>query len=354
LSHKSISRIEESLEKLPKLGEITVMIDYFVDRFVRIKNLNELVALVKKKGKAGGGSVRGINQTEVKGGNAVNMGYALGVFRANVNLVAIASSLPAEMLSSTFRKLPNVNMQIVEGKPGYTVAFEFKEKGRHVNVMISETGDLNRFDGTKLSRENLDSVARSEIVAMVNWAANTKGNELCAKVFTLAKRHGAKTFFDPADVSGLEERLVGLKQMVFDKGLVDYVSLNENEARVISKVLFKNNLPHTFSHEDLKKTAAILSEGTGSTVDLHTRELSVCARGNDIVSQNCYRVQQKTITGAGDVWAAADLAGYLTKLQDSDRLQFANSAAGLYVSRISAISPSLKEIFRFMRDNRVH
>ena len=84
---------------MPKLGKITVMIDYFVDRFVRINNLNELISLMKKKSSAGGGSVRGINQTEVKGGNAVNIGYALGVFRANVNLVAIANSLPTEMLT---------------------------------------------------------------------------------------------------------------------------------------------------------------------------------------------------------------------------------------------------------------
>ncbi len=353
LSSEQISRIETALERLPRLGKIAVMIDYFVDRFVRINNFNELVSLMKKKGEAGGGSVRGINQTEVKGGNAVNIGYALGVFGANVNLLAIANSLPREMLSSTFSKFNNVNLQIIEGKAGYTTAFEFREKGRHINVMISDTGDLNSFDGSSLSQENIESVKQSDIVAVVNWAANKEGNYLCENVFSLAKENGAKTFFDPADVSGQKEKLLGLKRSVFDKGLVDYVSLNENEARVISKVLFRHNLSRAYSREELKKTARILSEGIGATVDIHTRTLSVSAR-DEVVSDNCYRVKQETITGAGDVWGAADLAGYLTKLQDSDRLLFANAAAGLYVSRDSGETPSLKEVFGFMKKSRAH
>lgn len=354
MSLRSISRIEEALERLPALGNFTIMIDYFVDRFVRIDNLNDLVTLMKRKAELGGGSVRGISQTEVKGGNAVNLGYALGVFGANVNLIAIANSLPAEMLASTFSKFPNVNLQIVEGDPGYTIAFEFKEKGRHINVMISDVGDLGHFDGSALSRRGLDSVAKSKMVAVVNWAANSQGNDLCEKVFSLAKKKGVKTFFDPADVSGQEERLLELKRNVFDRGLVDHVSLNENEARVMSGVLLKNRLSSECSRQELCKASSVLSRGLGTVVDLHTRRFSICARGNEVVWESCYQVQQKTITGAGDVWAAADLAGYLTKLQDSERLRFANAAAGLYVSRSTAATPSLKEIFGFMKKNHAH
>ncbi|MGA2876407.1 MAG: carbohydrate kinase family protein [Nitrososphaerales archaeon] len=354
MSSESISRIENALGRLSRLGRITVMTDYFVDRLVRIKNFDELVSLMKKKGETGGGSVRGVNQIEVKGGNAVNIGYTLGIFGANVNMLAIANSLPREMLASIFSKFKNVNLQIIEGKAGYTTAFEFKEKGRHVNVMISDTGDLNSFDGTRLSKQNIESVKHSDIVAVVNWAANKEGNHLCEKVFTLAKKNGVKTFFDPADVSGQNEKLLGLKRSVFDKGLVDYVSLNENEARIVSGVLFKHNLSRAYSSEELKKTAKILSEGIGATVDIHTHTMSVSARGEDLISDNCYHVKQETITGAGDVWGAADLAGYLAKLQDSDRLLFANAAAGLYVSRESAETPPLKEIFGFMKNRRVH
>ncbi|MHB2035293.1 MAG: carbohydrate kinase family protein [Nitrososphaerales archaeon] len=355
MDSKTLSRIEEHILHLPSLGKISVMPDYFVDRFVRIDSLNDLVAKMKRRGiEGGGGSVRGIRQTELKGGNAVNIGYALGVLGANVNLIAIADSFAADMLRSTFRKLPNVDLQIVNGKPGYTTAFEFEERNRHVNVMISDVGHLANFGGTELSQRNLKSIAQSEIVAVVNWSANRKGNNLCKKVFSLAKKNGAKTLFDPADVSSQKHLLPELKRSVFDEGLVDFISLNENEARIISGILFNYKLPRVHSVVELKKTAKILSEGTGSTVDLHTRDLSISASGNEVISKACYRIRQKTVTGAGDVWAAADIVGYLTAMSIEDRLSFANSAAGLYVSRESAATPSLSELLGFMEANRNH
>jgi len=355
LDSKTLSRIVERLRHLSSLGKISVMPDYFVDRFVRFDSLDNLVAKMKRRGiVGGGGSIRGIRQTELKGGNAVNIGYALGVLGTNVNLIAIADSFAADILRSTFSKLPNVDLQIVNGKPGYTTAFEFEARGRHVNVMISDVGDLAHFDGTKFSRRNLKSIARSDIVAVVNWSANRKGNNLCKKVFSLAKKNGAKTLFDPADVSGQKHLLPELKRAVFDERLVDYISLNENEARIISGVLFNHKLPRVYSEIELKKTAKMLSEGTGSTVDLHTRELSISANGNEVVSKPCHRIKQKTVTGAGDVWAAADIAGYLTEMNIEDRLSFANSAAGLYVSKESAATPSLSELIHFMEANRNH
>lgn len=344
-----IARISESLVRLPQLRRICVMVDFFVDRFVRVENLERLMTLMRNKRRQGGGSVRGINQTEVKGGNAVNIAYALGNLRANVNLLAVANSLPAEFLRSTFAGLPNVDLRVIDGNPGYTVAFEFKEKRRHVNVMISEIGDLANFDGGELSKYDLKRVNEAEIVAVVNWAANSKGTDLCKRIFTLARKSGARTFFDPADITGLQDRLNVLRSSVFDDGLVNYVSLNENEARVMSKVLFKHKIPLDYTVDDLRMAASILSHGIGSVVDIHTARVSVSAAENEVVSANCFKVKQKTITGAGDVWAAADLAGYLTSLEARDRLDFANAAAGLYVSGESAIPPTLDEVLDFMK-----
>ncbi len=331
------------------------MADFFVDRFVRVGSLDELVTKMKNKSaKGGGGSIRGIRQTEIKGGNAVNLGYALGLLGANVNLIAIADSLPAEMLRSTFAGIPNVNLQLVKGTSGYTIAFEYKDKGREVNVMVSDAGDLSSFDGSSFTQENKDSISKSKIVAVTNWSANTKGNELCERVFSFAKQNGARTFFDPADPSDSVQMLPGLKSRVFDKGLIDYVSLNENEARVISKVLLNHDLPQGYSFDDLTKTATILSDSTGTIVDIHTRPISLSAKGKDVIARKCHLVESKTVTGAGDVWAAADLSGYLTMLTTEDRLSFANSAGGLYVSRESAATPSLTEILEFMRNDSNH
>ena len=347
--------MQKALRKLPLLGKICVMPDYFVDRFVRMNSLDGLVhAMKEKSSEGGGGSVRGIKQAEVKGGNAVNIAYALGIFGAQVELAAIADSLPAEMLSSTFMKLPRVNLHMIPGKAGYTIAFEFRQNERHVNVMVSDVGDLKEFDGSSLSKQVLESVRNSSIVAIVNWSANRNGNTLCARVYGLAKENKAKTFFDPADVSGQRDLLPDLKESVFDKGLVDFVSLNENEARIISRDLFGHGLPMSYSNEDLKETAKILSDGLHSIIDLHTRSISVSAEGSEAISRRCHVVEQKTVTGAGDVWGAANLAGYLSNMESEDRLWFSNAAAGLYVSRESAATPTLEEVYDFMQTNHVH
>lgn len=331
------------------------MPDYFVDRLVRFGTLDSLfVEMRKKSSESGGGSVRGIKQTEVKGGNAVNLAYALGIFGSDVHLTAIANSLPAEILKLTFHKLRNVSLEIYPGVAGYTTAFEFREKDRHVNVMVSDVGDLSSFDGSKLSKISLSNIARSKIVAIVNWSANRKGNDLCRKVFSLAKTKGGKTFFDPADISGQKDLLAGLKKQVFDKGLIDYVSLNENEARIASKELFNHELPMDYSGSELIKTARKLADGTGATIDLHTRTLTISATGSNAVSCPCHKVEQRTVTGAGDVWGAANIACYLAGLEPEDRLYFANSAAGMYVSRESVATPSLREVFDFMRGRPLH
>lgn len=329
--------------------------DYFVDRLVRFDSLDTLITEIRKKSsESGGGSVRGIRQTEVKGGNAANLAYALGVFGSNVHLTAIANSLPAETLKITFAQFSNVSLEIIPGAAGYTTAFEFREKDHHVNVMVSDVGDLKSFDGSMLSKISLDNFAKSKIVAIVNWSANRKGNDLCLNVFSHAKRNGVKTFFDPADVSGQKDLLPTLKREVFDRDLIDYVSLNENEARIMSKVLFSHVLPSNYTHSDLVKTALKLADGTGSTIDLHTRSVTITATNSLATSISCHKVEQRTVTGAGDVWGAANIACYLVDLSSEDRLYFANSAAGLYVSRESAATPTLNEIFKFMKTRPSH
>ena len=345
----SVENIRSAFERLPKSGSISVMPDFFVDRLVRVESLDELFAAMKSKSiKSGGGSIRGVSQNEVKGGNAVNLAYSLGKFGAFVNLVAIADSLPSEMLRSTFRPLSDVNLLLVEGSPGFTIAFEFKDKDRQANVMVSDVGDLTNFDGSKIRSEYWDKIGQSKIVSVVNWSANRSGNALCERVFSYAKKKGAKTFFDPADISGQEDRLPEFKRKIIDEGLTDVISLNDNEARILSMTLLNEKLSQNYSVDELKQIVLKLSDETGVRIDLHTKKTSVSCQSKDIAVANCFQVIQKTITGAGDVWAAGDAIGYLTGLEPYDRLSMANAAAGLYVSKDNAMPPTSGEVLEFM------
>lgn len=337
--------IEGSLLGLDSAGQVSVMPDYFLDRFVRIHSADELIAAIKKKAlEGGGGSIRGYVQNEVKGGNAVNLAYSLGKFGASVNLIAIADSLPERALLATFDRMHNVKVDIVKGRAGFTVALEFMEGKKHVNVMVSDVGDLAHFDGSSISDMSWNRIDASKFVCVVNWAANNSGSELCERVFSRAKIHGSKTFFDPADLSGMLENILKMKRIVFDKGLVDKMSINENEARILSNALSSYVLPQDYSTTELKQAARLISDATQSVVDLHARTMSISCIGNDCAIVPCHTVDQKTVTGAGDVWDSADVIGYLLDWSPEQRLNFANAAAGLYVSRESAEPPSIREV----------
>ncbi len=346
--------MKEALAKAPTSGIVTVLPDYFVDRFLRVDNFEALAKAVSEKGDEGeGGSIRGIRQAEVKGGNAVNLAYALGCLEVRTNLIAIANSLPAEMLKSTFQKLPQVNLDIIDGDPGFTVAFEFEKNGRIVNVMVSDAGDLKSFDQTKLKKKNWDDISKSSLVCLVNWSAMKNATDLTESVFTFAKEKGIQTFFDPADVSEKQNDLPELKRRVLDRGLIDYFSMNDNEARIMSRVLAGHTLSQDYSIDDLRKTIRVIADLTGERVDIHTHRFSMSCLEKDVSIAQCHKLVQKTITGAGDVWDAADLIGYKTGLEDRERLALANGAAGLFVSRDDAVPPNSSEVIDFIKNNYV-
>ncbi len=351
MTHEGLAGLIQSTElNLRDMGSIAIMPDYFVDRFVRIDSIEGLVeAIMKKSSESGGGSIRGVKQTETKGGNAVNTAYALGKFGANVNLLAIADSLPAMALLSAFKQFPNVAVEIARGPAGYTIAFEFVKQGKHVNVMVSEAGGIADFDGSEIPRKYWQAISNSKIVCVLNWGSDSHGTELCETVFKFSKERDLLTFMDPADPAELSHKLPELKKKVFDAGLLDVLSLNENEARIFSKGLSNYDLPQYYDDNDLERAIKSLSEMTGGTVDLHTRTVGLSCRSGECTKVKCYNVLQKTITGAGDVWDAAELIGYLSLWRSTERLQFANAAAGLYVSRESAEPPSISEILEFVR-----
>jgi len=349
-----LQKLEDALSKITQSSVVTVLPDYFVDRFVRLDNFAELAKAVEEKGEeGGGGSIRGIRQTEVKGGNAVNLAYALGTLKVKTNLITVANSLPAEMLRIVFGKFPHVNLDIINGDPGLTVAFEFRKNNRIVNVMVSDSGALKDFDQTWLKEKHWTDISNSGLVCLVNWSSIIRATDLTESVFTFAREKGIETFFDPADVSEKVEDLPELKKRVLDKGLIKYLSMNDNEARIMSRVFAGHRLAQQYSSADLERTIKVLADVTGERVDIHTHRFSMSCLEKDVCVAPCHKLEQKTVTGAGDVWDAADLIGYRTGLEDTERLTLANGAAGLYVSREDAVPPTSPEVMDFLQNHYV-
>ena len=252
---RKLVELQRSTTSLPNAGSITVLPDYFVDRFVRINDVDKFAFSLIQKAQSGGGSIRNVTQIEVKGGNAVNLAYALGRLGASVNLFAISDPLASSLLLSSFKDLKNVHVDVLRGSAGLTVALEFAKKKKGLNVMLSDVGSLSSFDGSSIKGKQWARIDTSKLVAVLNWSSNKKGTDLCERIFSRAKRKGAKTFLDPADLTGLEKRIKDMKKGVFDPGLLDVLSVNENETRIIARELSNYRLPLNYSAKDLEKAA---------------------------------------------------------------------------------------------------
>src|SRR6185437_10329202 len=126
-----------------------VLNDFFLDRIIKIQNLDDLYKQILEKSKLGG-SIRGIPQTDLKGGNATNVAYALARLGCPVSLITIADKTSSQIIKETFSTFHKVSLSIIDGKPGRTTSLEFNNDGNIVNMMISDLGDNEDFGPEKL------------------------------------------------------------------------------------------------------------------------------------------------------------------------------------------------------------
>jgi ribokinase len=322
---------------------VSVLPDFYFDRIVRVPSLRALIRQVELKAASGGGNLRGFFQTEVKGGNATNLAYALSSLSARTNLYCVGNSLTRALLSTP---PAGCKVKVIEGRPGYTMALEFPFKRKPVNVMISYVGDSSNFDGRELTRHDAMTLRKSDCVALVNWSSNAKGNELALKVFGLSGREGRLNFIDPADVTGAESRLRVLARKILDQGLVDVISLNENEARIIARTLSIKGLRRSYDRRAVIRVANMLHDSLHVGVDVHTPIGSASSTDQGEAWVDSFGKVSGFVTGAGDVWDAGDIIGYLLGFKPEDRLRFANSCAHLYLTSKNARLPTLREAVR--------
>lgn len=337
----SLSELVESVAKL----RVSVLPDFFLDRIISVQSLTTLWKQANAKAAAGGGNLRGYSQTEVRGGNATNLAYALASLSARTRLFCIGDEF---VLAATMNHPPSLQVRVIKGRPGFTAALEVPFKGRTANIMVSDVGDLVDFDGHELTSSDISALKRSDCIALVNWSANEKGNQLAKRVFSLKGRKARLNFLDPADLSGAEERIKPLKK-ILDTGLIDVISLNENEARILAKVLGVGITPRRYRPRDILKASASLHDALGVTVDIHTPagSASTCD------GQHAWAVSpgfvRGFVTGAGDLWDAGDVIGHLLRFTTDERLRFANACAYIYLSSGRFRPPNLSDVTRFLK-----
>lgn len=310
--------------------DVTVMHDFFVDRLVRTRDLSGLLRDMKSKAGAGGGGIHDVGQSEMRGGNAVNLAHALARLGLRTLLLTHTDSVHERLLREPFEGL-DAEVRAKPKPPGLTVAFE----GR-VNVMLGEGGGAADFGPELLDPADWDSLKSSRVVCSVNWAANRSGTRLLS---ALRKRlgRGKVIFFDPADVRDRLEGFSDLLRLTREHHLADWISLNEQEALATSKVLGVRG-------ESLEEACLGIGKRLGAELDIHTGGRSMTLVGGRVVSVRTRRTKPRRFTGAGDVWGAASIYGRLEKMDAAGRLRFANAAAGIYLEGREPIPPSLEQV----------
>ena len=347
--------------------KITILPDFFVDRIIKISNMNYLADAIEKKIKVGGGSIRGLSSVDIKGGNAVNVAYCLARLGVTVDLFTVADEVGYSILDTVFKKFSSqVRLHIKNGKHGLTTIFEFTDSSFSVsNVMLSDVGDNSNFGPESIESANdgdddddvLSVLSSSSAVVLTNWASNLKGTDLMEYVFENSAN--SLHFLDPADITERrEEFILDLKN---HSKLIDLLSINENELLQIMYALSNTGEMIPISLDkgnndsitplNLCKYAMFLSNLFKINLCIHTMMGSVWSDGCKIVFVNSIPPSKiNIVSGAGDSWDSAFLFGHLLDFTDEERLCFANLFAFLYLENVYNDAPSLLDIVNYIRN----
>lgn len=339
--------IIEKLRQLSIVGSIVVMPDFFVDRIIRLDSKEKLFDALSEKAKRGGGSVRGVPMTDVKGGNAVNVAYSLAKLGMKVALFTVADDTGAAMIRQAFSQFGDrAIIRIADGKSGLTAAFEFPHGDTRVNVMVSDVGDNANFGPEKLNSEADRAILKNaDGVMTVNWASNQKGTELAE--FAFRNSPSAFHFIDPADIETRKQDFSdSLARLA---GITDCLSINENECNSLADALGLGHLLGPgYSADEVKSAAKKVAEKVGISTDLHSKIGAAWSNGKESAFVHTIKVDARILTGAGDSWDAADIVGYLAGLDPQERLLFANCCASLYVRDPQGEPPSMNRVFELI------
>jgi len=332
----------EKLQNLKFVGSVVVLNDFFLDRIVRIDNITKLFELVLQK-KTLGGSIRNIPQIDLKGGNATNVAFALARLGSPVSLITVANKTNSQILHDAFSEFPKSSLHIIDGKPGMTTSFEFTNNGSAVYIMLSDLGDNENFGPERLGLKEQNIVKNSDAVIVTNWASNNKGTELSKFVFEKSPK--SLHFLDPADIQTRQDEFkTAISEL---EPNLDSLSLNENECNILLKQFGLGNIT---KENETKKLVSELSEKTSVPIDLHTTFGAFWSNGKETEFAKSFPTKVKFVTGAGDVWDAANILGYLANLEPKERLLFANATASLYVSNSNGVPPTMQEVLSLVTE----
>jgi len=338
--------LQEKLASAKPKFKVVAMPDFYLDYVLSYPGkLEEMTSSLSIVAGRGGGNLLGWKHYVGRGGNTANLAAQLA--RLGVDVVPI---IETDRVGHAIMKesLRDVDLSHVKttGSLSSTLALEAEHSGRRVNIMVSHPGSHASFGPEKLTEEDKELIRRAKFVVVLNWGQNGKGTELAEEVFKTAREGEAVTFFDPGDPTFRANDIPGLTKRVLTSGLVDVLSVNENElmqlaAGVKDEASDKEN--------PLFEAASVFSM-LAVRVDLHTPEFAATFIDGQRERVPCLKLQPAKVTGGGDIWNAADIFAQGIGLDHSERLLFANSTASTYLRKEDLEPPGMDQILKTVEE----
>ncbi len=349
--------LQNFLEKRTlKECKVIVLPDFFLDRLINldwdVDGFTELLADVTKRK---GGSIDGVPQADLRGGNAINVASALAHLGAAVTPIVCTSELGNQQIKYQFKNTSIDTMHVKTfGKASITTALEFKSQNGKTNVMLRDLGALADFGPANLDNGDFDLIEGADYVCLFNWAGTFRfGTELAQTIFEWTKRVGkGKTYYDTADPTPNAEAIPDLLAKVLKTNNVDILSLNENEAVTYASLLdedLKDKKPHLSFAKLAMEAARVLAGRLPARIDLHTTEFSATLKGKQEVIVPTFKIKALRATGAGDAWCAGNILGDHNGLSDECRLTLANAVAASYLLNPEGQHPTKQKLANFLR-----
>ena len=343
------------LKRKPPKHDIVVMPDFFLDRLISLKyNPIRFSSLITDIAERKGGSIDGIKQTELRGGNAINTTSALAALNIHATPIVCTNKLGLQWLEFYLEKyhVDLSHVKIMENA-SLTTALELVTEHGKANVMLRDLGSLENFGPSTLSEADYELIDNADFVCLFNWAGTRKyGTGLAESVFQRVKIRGkGKTYYDTADPIPNREKIPKLMDAVLKTDMVDFLSLNENEAICYASQLNPELLKHNAAErldELAMEAGRVLAKRLPARIDLHTTSFSATFNGKNEVVVPAFNVKAIRATGAGDSWNAGNLIGYNDDLSDESRLSLANAVAAYYISDPEGNHPTRQDLIRFL------
>ena len=338
--------------------EVVVMPDFFLDRLISINCDSAcFFSTVKEVENRKGGSIDGISQTDLSGGNAINTASALGALGVKVTPIICTSTLGLQQITYCLKRFNMDTSHIkLSAKASVTTALEFKAETGKANVMLRDVGSLASFGPSNLSDEDYQAIERADYVCIFNWVGTREfGTELAKTVFHRVKAKGkGKTYYDTADPTPNSREIPKLMAKVLKTQKLDILSVNENEAISYAMLLNKEVImerERMRSKELAIESARVLAKHLSARIDLHATTYSATFTAKNETVVPAFKIQALRATGAGDAWNAGNILGDNNMLSDTCRLVLANAVAAYYLADPEGKHPTKQKLTKFIENS---